>query len=133
MEKIIHIAKPNDWDTRLGLAGFGLVCRRCSSNSNNMWQRCIKLSCNINNCALMDLGFTRASFTRFNGRQGNANTMEHLDHALTNSIFPESLITALPRVYSDHCPSLVNLEGISPRNQTFSCGVCCLKPRNLPT
>ncbi|KAG5562963.1 hypothetical protein RHGRI_005637 [Rhododendron griersonianum] len=75
---------------------------------------------NINNCDLMDMGFTGPKLTWTNGRQGLACVQKRLDRGLCNEewreLFPEGMIQTLPRTYSDHSPLILHTAGIMPLN-----------------
>lgn len=55
-----------------------------TANDNNASKR-RKFGERINNCNLVDVGFTGSKFTGKNGRQGLANTKKRLDTALRNT------------------------------------------------
>lgn len=72
---------------------------------------------NINNCGgLSDLGCNSPRLTWSHNRERLANTLVCLDRALTNSSwclkYPKASILNLPRTYSDHCPMIVQTEGM---------------------
>lgn len=68
---------------------------------------------NIEACNLIDLGFSRPRFTWPNLCRHKYLILERLDRFLANSnwlhLFPDSVITHLLRIYSDHCPLTLNL------------------------
>lgn len=69
----------------------------------------------INNCKLIDLGFKVCKFTWSNHRRKSKGLiMERLDCVSANEdwmqIFPNTTITHLPKIYSDHSPILVKLN-----------------------
>ncbi|KAL8467467.1 hypothetical protein ACS0TY_030923 [Phlomoides rotata] len=70
----------------------------------------------IENCGLVDLGFRGHPFTWSNKQAGGDNIRERLDRVLCNSLwsdrFPEARVSHLTRVLSDHCPLVVEWEGI---------------------
>ncbi|KAG5557684.1 hypothetical protein RHGRI_007809 [Rhododendron griersonianum] len=74
-----------------------------------------KFARHINNCNLVDLGFSGPKFTWNNGRKGMANVQKRLDRALCNeewqNLFPEGMVQILPRTYSDHSPILIHVFG----------------------
>ncbi|XP_026386440.1 uncharacterized protein LOC113281798 [Papaver somniferum] len=61
---------------------------------------------------IQDAGYEGAPFTWSNNRQGNGNTCERIDRALTSFLciqnFPNTKVSHLPRVGSDHTPLLLN-------------------------
>ncbi|KAI8574007.1 hypothetical protein RHMOL_Rhmol01G0320300 [Rhododendron molle] len=69
----------------------------------------------VNNCNLVDLGFSGPKFTWNNGRKGMANVQKRLDRALCNeewrNLFPEGMVQTLLRTYSDHSPILIHVFG----------------------
>ena len=62
---------------------------------------------------LMDLGFSGQNYTCARSEGGIITLQERLDRALINDgwhlLWPNSHITHLPRVGSDHCPLLLNI------------------------
>lgn len=66
------------------------------------------------------MGYSGPRLTWTNGRGGMGNTLVRLDRALANSDwrlkFPEAAVENIPHTYSDHCPVIVNTEGISNHN-----------------
>ncbi|XP_028089245.1 uncharacterized protein LOC114289680 [Camellia sinensis] len=75
----------------------------------------------IDHCGLMDLGFSGPCFTWTNLRQASGIIRERLDRALCNNdwhlLHPDTTIFHLPRIHSDHCPILLNLN---PHLQSWS-------------
>lgn len=67
---------------------------------------------NINQCNLLDFGFSGSRFTWTNKRKNSNFILEHLDRFLTNSdwvnIFSNSKITHLPTIHFDHCPLILD-------------------------
>ncbi|KAF7833960.1 reverse transcriptase [Senna tora] len=63
-------------------------------------------------CGLTDLGYTGPKFTWCNKRPNGSIVLERLDRFLGNakwiSLFPNSLVSHLPKVKSDHNPILLN-------------------------
>ena len=67
----------------------------------------------LNDCKLMDLGFSGPKFTWSNKRK-HAPIHERLDRGCANDLwfpkFPNSTIHHLPKITSDHCPLLLRLD-----------------------
>ncbi|XP_031372557.1 uncharacterized protein LOC116187768 [Punica granatum] len=68
----------------------------------------------LDECALLDLGFTGPRFTWSNLWDFDDLIQERLDRVLTNVSwklqFPEAVVTHLPKSHSDHCPILLSLN-----------------------
>ena len=69
----------------------------------------------MDNCGLIDLGFQGTRFTWTNKNPiWQHNIKERLDKGLGNTewklLFPAAEISHLPRVKSDHCPILLNID-----------------------
>ncbi|KAI8026705.1 hypothetical protein LOK49_LG02G03141 [Camellia lanceoleosa] len=83
--------------------------KRFSTNYNH--NRAQKFAERINNCNRIDLGSVGLRLTWSNNRRGLANTMEHLDGAISNdklrALFPKGTVRTLPRMYFDHSPLIV--------------------------
>jgi hypothetical protein len=79
-------------------------------------RRCLQFNEVINSCNLIDLGFKGPSSTWTNNRDGPSNIRERLDRVLANMqwklLFPEAMVSHLPRTHSDHCPLLVDVAGL---------------------
>ncbi|XP_073101452.1 uncharacterized protein [Elaeis guineensis] len=75
----------------------------------------------VNSSSLIDLGFSGSAFTWCNNRFGHARVWERLDRALANdgwiNYFPDSIVTHLPRIGSDHCPLLLQVSSQPSRNR----------------
>ena len=80
-------------------------------------RRSQQFAANINRCNLIDLGCNGPRLTWTNNRGGTANTLVRLDRALANEgwriKYPEASVTNIPRTYSDHCPVIVNTDGMT--------------------
>lgn len=67
-----------------------------------------------NYCHLIDLGFKGRRFIWTNGRHNGANILERIDRVMANynwlNLFPEAMVTHLPRTHSDHCPIKLELQ-----------------------
>lgn len=68
---------------------------------------------------LVDAGFNGEAYTWSNNRRGQARILERLDRVLFNvdfqTDFSATSVHHLTRIYSDHSPLLVQLEGEVPR------------------
>ncbi|KAF7147859.1 hypothetical protein RHSIM_Rhsim03G0112800 [Rhododendron simsii] len=75
----------------------------------------------IDDCGLVDLGFSGYPFTWRNNRSGDDYIQERLDRVLATPswclLFNQSSVTHLETVGSDHNALLVNLRAISARNR----------------
>lgn len=96
---------------KLGGKGVNLSC------ANNFF------NC-INSCNLTDLGFKGSKYTWTNNRTNGHTILERLDRIFANyewiNLFPNCLVTHLPRTHSDHCPLLLTLQGFTfPPDKVF--------------
>lgn len=79
----------------------------------------------VNYCDFPNLGFTGLIFTWTNKRNGHGLIKECLDREWANptwkALFPNRELFHLPRVHSDHCSILLNLDffQFNPRNRKF--------------
>ena len=79
----------------------------------------------MNECHMMDLGFSGPKFTWTNKREVGGLIQCRLDRVWANpnwkATFPEATITHLAKVNSDHCPLLLSLCPNIPNasNQPF--------------
>lgn len=68
----------------------------------------------IDQCNLIDLGFSGPGLTWTNFRDGRANVRKRLDRAISNRkwrlLFPEAQVVHLARTHSDHHPVLLEVE-----------------------
>jgi hypothetical protein len=68
----------------------------------------------LEDCNLLDLGFTGPTFTWTNGRSGCELSLERLDRAVANpewcQLFDAVDVQVLPRCFSDHNPLLVSIS-----------------------
>lgn len=75
--------------------------------------RAIKFKECLDSCSLLDLGFSGPKFTLSNLREVLDIIFERIDRCFTNPswrlLYPEASVTHLPRVFSDHCPVLLEL------------------------
>ena len=72
----------------------------------------------LDTCSLLDLGFSGPKFTWSNLRQVSDLFLECIDRCFANPswrlLYPEAFVTHLPRVFSDHCPVLLELSKPPP-------------------
>lgn len=82
-----------------------------------MYRKCARFARWIDDCELIDLGFSGPKFTWSRG-YGLRKISIRLDRALANaswrSLFPEATVSHLPNIYSDHTPLLIDLLGAIP-------------------
>lgn len=73
---------------------------------------------NLDDCNLLDLGFSRPRFTWSNLRQPKDRIMERLDRCLAKLdwtyMFSNAQVTHLTRTHSDHSPITLSLFPITP-------------------
>ena len=74
----------------------------------------------INDCNMIDLGFSGPKFTWSNCHDITSLIMERLDRAIANPNwripFPEAFVSHLTRTHSDRCPILSTLCPIIPHS-----------------
>ena len=76
-------------------------------------------------CNFLDLGFSGQKYTWSNHRQILDLILERIDRCFANPawklLYPKASVTHLTRVYSDHCPILLELSKSPPmaRNKPF--------------
>ncbi|KAK4577430.1 hypothetical protein RGQ29_027791 [Quercus rubra] len=67
----------------------------------------------LDKCNVVDLGFAGPKFTWTNRRPILSLILERIDRCFANPVwcilYPEALVTHLPRTFSDHCPVLIEL------------------------
>lgn len=84
--------------------------------------RALKFGSMIDNCNLIDLGFSGPKYTWHRNIQGRCKLSKHLDRTLADfswrTYFPEATVRHLHRLYSDHNPILINLCESSLRRGT---------------
>ena len=94
---------------------------RDPGNANH--RRAMKFAHNLARYGLEDLGSSGPTMTWSNGRPGLANTLVRLDRAVANyewrQMFPEATLRVLPRIYSDHSPILMLMNGLCPPPTPF--------------
>ncbi|XP_050248720.1 uncharacterized protein LOC126695973 [Quercus robur] len=86
--------------------------RVVSSNRSLLFKEC------LDNCNMVDLGFSGPRFTWTNRRKVQNLIQERIDRFFVNPewcvLFPEARITHLTRCHSDHCPVLLETK---PQNR----------------
>ena len=74
----------------------------------------------INDCNMIDLGFSGPKFTWSNCHDITSLIMERLDRAIANPnwriLFSKASVSHLTRTHSDHCPILLTLCPIIPHS-----------------
>ncbi len=75
----------------------------------------------LDDCDLADLGYSGPNFTWCNNQQGIAMIRERLDRGLGNTLwtthFPNTHVTNLPRIGSDHSPIRVEVDIAARRHR----------------
>lgn len=73
----------------------------------------------VNDCQLLDLGFSGLSFTWTNNRVSRANIKQRIDRVFCNFSwkrrFQNHVVKYLPRVCSDHHPILIAVHSREPQ------------------
>ncbi|KAA3468467.1 Exo_endo_phos domain-containing protein [Gossypium australe] len=68
----------------------------------------------LEECRLMDVGYSEAWFTWEKGNLPETNIRERLDRGVANekwfTLFPMGSVQHLPHSFSDHCPLLVHTD-----------------------
>ena len=68
----------------------------------------------LDSCNMVDLGFSRLSFTWSNRRGVRSLIQERLDRFFVNldwcTLYPNARVSHLTHVHSDHCPVLLDFE-----------------------
>ena len=74
----------------------------------------------LDECNTLDLGFVGPKYTWTNHRPITSLILERIDRCFVNLrwrlLYPEAIVTHLPRTFSDHCPILVELCKPSANN-----------------
>ena len=69
----------------------------------------------LDNCNFLDLGFASLKFTQTNKRPVTSLILDRLDRCFANPswrmLYLETIVTHLPRTFSDHCLVLIKLLG----------------------
>ena len=79
----------------------------------------------LDECNMLDLGFAGPKFTWTNRRPISNLILERIDQCFANPVwrmlFPEALVTYLPRTFLDHCPVLIELcrASVNQQNKPF--------------
>ena len=74
----------------------------------------------LDDCNMIDLGFTGPKYTWANRRPITSLILERIDRCFANSgwrlLYSEAIVTHLPRTFLDHCPVLLELSKSSNNN-----------------
>ena len=74
----------------------------------------------LDECNMLDLGFAGPKYTWKNRRPITSLILERIDRCFANSgwrlLYLETIVTHLPRTFSDHCPVLLELCKSSTNN-----------------
>ena len=79
----------------------------------------------LDECNMLDLGFAGPKFTWTNSRPISSLILERIDRCFANPawriLYPDALVTHLPRTFSDHCPVLLELcrVNVNQQNKPF--------------
>ena len=79
----------------------------------------------LDECNMLDLGFAGPKFTWTNCRPISNLILERIDRCFANPawriLYPDALVTHLPRTFSDHCPVLLELcrVNVNQQNKPF--------------
>ena len=79
----------------------------------------------LDECNMLDLGFAGPKLTWTNRRPISNLILERIDQCFANPVwhmlFPEALVTHLPRTFLDHCPVLIELcrASVNQQNKPF--------------
>ena len=93
----------------------------------------------MNECQMMDLGFSEPKFTWTKKKELGCLIQCRLDRCWANpiwkSFFPEANVTHLARVNSNHCPLLLNLSPniVNASNRPFRFQLMWLNHNDFPT
>ena len=83
----------------------------------NMYRALEFKSC-LDDYNFLDLGFSGPKYTWTNDRQVTDLILECIDRCFANPawrlLFPEASVTHLPRVFSNHCPVLLEVSRPPP-------------------
>ena len=67
----------------------------------------------LDECNMVDLGLSGLKFTWTICRPISSLILERIDKCFANPVwrilYPEALVTHIPRTFSDHCPVLIKL------------------------
>ncbi|CAL1379935.1 unnamed protein product [Linum trigynum] len=89
-------------------------------SSSSTLYRCKVFNDRINQAELIDLGFSGPRFTWTRGETASTFKASRIDRSLCNSLwnatFPDTTVTHLPRIHSDHHPILTTVgnQGVNP-------------------
>ncbi|XP_074289227.1 uncharacterized protein LOC141614378 [Silene latifolia] len=87
---------------------------------SNMARRCENFNNWIENCVLLKLAFSGASYTWGRGNSVETRQSARFDRALCNAtwgiMFEDAMVRHLPAFQSDHCPLFISPNGFVPLN-----------------
>ena len=67
----------------------------------------------LDNCGMIDIGFSGPRFTWTNKREVQALIQERIDRFFVNAswciLYPEAKVVHLTRCHSDHCPVMLDM------------------------
>ncbi|XP_049391547.1 uncharacterized protein LOC125855953 [Solanum stenotomum] len=120
-DRMLHLADTNNTIPWCTVGDFNVITdidEKLGGIPYNMRKR-LEFIGVIEACGLMDLGFNGPKFTWSNQRGINFRIWKRLDRAMVNDRWlqdmPQTSITHLPAVGSDHCPLLMEMS-IRPEN-----------------
>ncbi|CAM8926103.1 unnamed protein product [Rhodiola kirilowii] len=107
------------------IGDFNAICNFSETTSKNLSRQVFMEHFRdvLLDCGLMDLGYKGSKFTFSNKRQGMEEVRSRLDRAVGDDLwvnkFPNASIKHLVSHRSDHCPLLLNLDGISGGHHNY--------------
>ncbi|KAL9667410.1 hypothetical protein QQ045_001767 [Rhodiola kirilowii] len=101
------------------IGDFNEICTFSETTSRNLSRQAYMEHFRevLMDCGLMDLGYKGSKYTYSNRRQGSEEVASRLDRAVGDDLwvdkFPNATIEHLISHRSDHCPLLLNFDGIT--------------------
>ncbi|KAK4707227.1 hypothetical protein R3W88_033199 [Solanum pinnatisectum] len=115
-DRLLHFADTRNATPWCTVGDFNVITdtdEKLGGNTYNM-RKSMDFIGIIESCGLMDLGFNGPRFTWSNQRGINFRIWKRLDRAMVNDKWlqnmPQTTITHLPSVGSDHCPLLMEMN-----------------------